>query len=168
MASNIKFTDNSIEVTEQINKGLRKSLREVAAEIVRQAKTNSRVSTGETRRKYSYRTQETVNGFVAHIGSNYKNAIWEEFGTGEYALNGNGRPGYWVYVKSGSDDKDKKDKPVGKIYTLKEAKQVMAILRSKGLDAYYTKGKKPTRALFRAFNEHKEKYIEHLKIAVDE
>lgn len=168
MASNIKFTDNSIEVTEQINKGLRKSLREVAAEIVRQAKINSRVSTGETRRKYSYRTQETVNGFVAHIGSNYKNAIWEEFGTGEYALNGNGRPGYWVYVKSGSDDKDKKDKPVGKIYTLKEAKQVMAILRSKGLDAYYTKGKKPTRALFRAFNEHKEKYIEHLKIAVDE
>lgn len=167
MASNIKFTDNSIEVTEQINKGLRNALREVAAEIVRQARINSRVSTGETRKKYSYRTQETVNGFVAYIGSNYKNAIWEEFGTGEYALNGNGRPGYWVYVKSGSDDK-KKDKPVGKIYTLKEAKQVMAILRSKGLDAYYTKGKKPTRALFRAFNEHKEKYIEHLKIAVDE
>ena len=167
MASNIKFTDNSIEVTEQINKGLRNALREVAAEIVRQAKINSRVSTGDTRKKYRCRTQETVNGFVAYIGSNYKNAIWEEFGTGEYALNGNGRPGYWVYVKSGSDDK-KKDKPVGKIYTLKEAKQVMAILRSKGLDAYYTKGKKPTRALFRAFNEHKEKYIEHLKIAVDE
>ena len=167
MAADIKFNDYSIEVTEQINKGLRNALREVAAEIVRQAKINSRVSTGETRKKYSYRTQETVNGFVAHIGSNYKNAIWEEFGTGEYALNGNGRPGYWVYVKSGSDDK-KKDKPVGKIYTLKEAKQVMAILRSKGLDAYYTKGKKPTRALFRAFEENKGKYIARLQKAVDE
>jgi hypothetical protein len=32
-----------------------------------------------------------------------ENAIWEEFGTGEYALEGNGRKGGWCYV-----DKDGK------------------------------------------------------------
>ena len=167
MASNIKFTDNSIEVTKQINKGLRNALREVAAEIRRQTLTNSRTKTSQTKESFEYVVERTGDGFIAQIGSNNPNAIWEEFGTGEYALNGNGRPGYWVYVKSGSDDK-KKDKPVGKIYTLKEAKQVMAILRSKGLDAYYTKGKKPTRALFRAFEENKGKYIARLQKAVDE
>ena len=31
------------------------------------------------------------------IGSNLENAIWEEFGTGEYALHGDGRKGGWVY-----------------------------------------------------------------------
>ena len=31
------------------------------------------------------------------VGSNIENAIWEEFGTGEYALHGDGRKGGWVY-----------------------------------------------------------------------
>ena len=33
----------------------------------------------------------------ATVGSSDENAIWEEFGTGEYALQGNGRKGGWVY-----------------------------------------------------------------------
>lgn len=157
MASNIKFTDNSIEVTEQINKGLRKSLREVAAEIVRQAKINSRVSTGDTRNSYRYRTLETVDGFSARIGSSNKNAIWEEFGTGEYALEGGRKTPWYVPVERVSGKK----KPTfqGK---------VVVVYGKDGQAFYKTDGKKPTRALFRAFNEHKEKYIEHLKIAVDE
>lgn len=32
------------------------------------------------------------------IGSALENAIWEEFGTGEYALNGDGRKGGWAYT----------------------------------------------------------------------
>ena len=32
------------------------------------------------------------------VGSPLENAIWEEFGTGEYALYGNGRKGGWYYV----------------------------------------------------------------------
>ena len=157
MASNIKFTDNSIEVTEHINKGLRKSLREVAAEIVRQAKINSRVSTGETRKKYSYRTQETVNGFVAYIGSNYKNAIWEEFGTGEYALKGGRKTPWYVPVERVSGKK----KPTfqGK---------VVVVYGKDGQAFYKTDGKKPSRALFRAFEENKDKYIARLQKAVDE
>ena len=38
------------------------------------------------------------------VGSDLENAIWEEFGTGEYALHGGGRKGGWVY-KSKKDGK---------------------------------------------------------------
>ena len=31
------------------------------------------------------------------IGNPLENAIWEEYGTGEYALKGNGRKKPWVY-----------------------------------------------------------------------
>ena len=34
---------------------------------------------------------------VATVGSPLENAIWEEFGTGEYALKGDGRKGGWFY-----------------------------------------------------------------------
>jgi hypothetical protein len=37
-----------------------------------------------------------------------------------------------------------------KVYTLEEAKRVVAMLRKKGLEAYYTKGKRGTRAFEKA------------------
>ena len=41
---------------------------------------------------------------LSYTGSDIENAIWEEFGTGEYALHGDGRKGGWVY-KSKKDGK---------------------------------------------------------------
>jgi hypothetical protein len=38
------------------------------------------------------------------------NAVYEEFGTGEYAFNGNGRKGGWFYV----DEREKDISPVVK------------------------------------------------------
>lgn len=32
------------------------------------------------------------------VGSDLENAIWKEFGTGEYALHGDGRKGDWTYI----------------------------------------------------------------------
>ena len=46
----------------------------------------------------------------AHVGSPLENAIWEEFGTGEYALNDNGRKGGWHY----KDEKGKWHHTFGK------------------------------------------------------
>ncbi len=37
------------------------------------------------------------------VGSTLDNAIWEEYGTGEYALNGGGRKGGWVYKNAKGD-----------------------------------------------------------------
>ena len=42
-------------------------------------------------------TEVDERTMVATIGSGYENAIWEEYGTGEYAAAGNGRKGGWVY-----------------------------------------------------------------------
>ena len=58
---------------------------------------NSRVDTGQTKGSYDYVVNEKNNSTELQVGSNYENAIWEEFGTGEYALHGNGRNGGWTY-----------------------------------------------------------------------
>ena len=86
--------------------------------------------------------QYNIEGTVGIVGSNLFYAPYVEFGTGDYAVNGDGRTPYWVYVKNG-DDGYSPAEPGGKTYTLEEAKQVMAILRSKGLEAYYTAGSRP-------------------------
>lgn len=88
------------------------------------------------------------NELAVHIGSNDVNAIWEEFGTGEHSIKGGGRKGYWVFVDNGGAPQAVKG---GKTYTKKEAKRVVAIMRKKGLNAYYTNGKTANRPLYRAF-----------------
>lgn len=141
-----QFTDNSKQVSAAIEKAVRAALEEAGGEIEAQAKRNSRSSTGDT--KGSFRHE--IDGDSVHIGSSLENAVWEEFGTGTYAENG-GKPGYWVFVKgSGGGGRSN-----GRSYTLQEAKQVMAILRSQGLEAYYTNGKRGTRALTKAFEAKK-------------
>lgn len=99
--ANFKFHDYSIEVKEAMDKAIFAALEEGAAEIESAAKKNSRVDTGQTKNSFQHKVVESEK--AAYIGSNYENAIWEEFGTGEYALKGNGRKGGWVYV----DDKGK-------------------------------------------------------------
>lgn len=56
------------------------------------------VNPGEhTRDTYQHTTEIHRNKIVGHIGSNSMNAIYEEFGTGEFAERGDGRKGGWVY-----------------------------------------------------------------------
>lgn len=38
------------------------------------------------------------------IGSNVENAIWEEFGTGIYAINGDGRKTPWKYTNDQGEE----------------------------------------------------------------
>lgn len=95
MASNIVFEDYSIEVKEAIDAKILAALEEAAGEIESAAKRNSRVDTGQT--KNSFQHKVVASEKTAYIGSNYENAIWEEFGTGEHALKGNGRKGGWFY-----------------------------------------------------------------------
>ncbi len=56
------------------------------------------MDTGQTKGSYQYKVQEGSSESTVHVGSNLENAIWEEFGTGEYALHGDGRKGGWKYV----------------------------------------------------------------------
>lgn len=91
-----EFNDYRIEVMNAIDNKINNVLEECAGELESQVKRNSRVKTGQT--KNSFRHKVVDSEHAAYIGSDYENAIWEEFGTGEYALNNDGRKGGWFYV----------------------------------------------------------------------
>lgn len=143
--ANVVFEDYSIQVEEALNAGVIKGLIEAAAEIKTQAVRNSRKDKGHLRGSWEVHIDE--DNQEAIIGSPLENAVWEEFGTGEYALKEKSAPGYWVYVKGSGAKNDHKNKR----YSLAEAKWIVKKMREDGLDAYYTNGKKPTRALANAF-----------------
>ena len=93
------FKDNRVEVKRTMSTLIGKILLEASAELVSQTARNTRVDQGQLKGSWAANIEEDENGTsVATIGSPLENAIWEEFGTGEYALNGNGRKGGWVYV----------------------------------------------------------------------
>ncbi len=96
--ADIEFTDNSANVKAAFSDGIRSFLYEAGGELQGQTMRNSRVDTGQTRGSYQYKVQEGSGESTVHVGSNLQNAIWEEFGTGEYALHGDGRKGGWKYV----------------------------------------------------------------------
>ena len=91
----VEFEDNRIEVKGVLEDAAIAFLHEAAGEVQAQAQRNARAKTGQTRGSYEYQVDE--GNLEAEIGSGLENAIWEEFGTGEYALNGDGRKGGWTY-----------------------------------------------------------------------
>lgn len=97
MSNNIiRFEDYSKQVIDAIDRGILNALEEVSGELEGRVKDNTRVDTGKTKASWGHKVDERK--FEAYVGSNYENAIWEEFGTGIYALNGNGRKDVpWVY-----------------------------------------------------------------------
>lgn len=96
--STVKFVDNSMEVINNAENAIEAVLLECAAELVSQTARNTRVDTGQLKNSWKAIVHKKGNGFEAVIGSTLENAIWEEFGTGEHALKGNGRKGGWYYV----------------------------------------------------------------------
>ena len=160
--ADVIFEDNTAKILRATDDAIEAALLEAAAEIVSQTARNTRVKEGQLKGSWQANVSQTADGYEAVIGSPLENAIWEEFGTGEHCIpesGKTGRKGYWVFVK-GSDGKSSH---TGKSYTLKEAKRVMAIMRSKGLDAYYTNGKKPSRAFWKAFTQTKPKIEKHFQ-----
>ncbi len=91
------LTDNTQQADDMMTEAIRNFLEEAGAEIETAAKRNSRVRTGDTRESFTHVVDMQSNSGEATIGSNHKNAIWEEFGTGEYASEGGGRQGGWKY-----------------------------------------------------------------------
>lgn len=150
--SNVVFEDFSVEVKTAIKDKAITFLEEVGGELRSRTQRNSRRKTSKTADSYEYKVDE--GQLAVHIGSNYQNAIWEEFGTGEYALNGDGRKGWWVYVEGTPSKSSSTSK--GKSYSSPvRARMAVALLRSKGLDAQMTKGKTANRPLFKAYESFK-------------
>ena len=91
----VEFHDFTIKVTEVMEDKINAVLEEVSGELESQAKRNTRVDTSKTKNAWSHHVDDARH--EATIGNPEENAIWEEFGTGEYALEGNGRKGGWFY-----------------------------------------------------------------------
>ena len=123
----VQFKDYSKIVINKMNDSAVNWLIEASGEIEAQTKENTKVVTGQTRGSWDHKVNESK--MEAEVGSRYKNALWEEFGTGIYALNGDGRKTPWVY-KNPKDNK-----------------------------FYATVGKKPRRALYKAYTGLKNKLI---------
>lgn len=99
MGHDVYFKDNRLIVEERMSTLIGKILLEVAAELVSQTAQNTKVDSGQTKNSWAADVKEDPGGkSVATIGSPLMNAVYEEFGTGEYALEGNGRKGGWHYV----------------------------------------------------------------------
>lgn len=94
--ANVVFKNNTIQVKNTMDDNINIALEECAGELESQAKRNSRVKTGKTKNSFRHRVDDANH--IATVGSSDENAIWEELGTGEYALQGNGRKGGWKYV----------------------------------------------------------------------
>ena len=95
----VKFEDYSMKVKAKLDDATIAFLHEAAAELKSQAQRNqTRVDTGQTKGAWDFKVDESAG--VATIGNPLENAIYEEFGTGEYALNGDGRKGGWKYEDS--------------------------------------------------------------------
>ena len=126
----VEFNDFSRIVLQKIQETGETFLEEVGGEVEAQTKRNTKVDTGKT--KGSWEHVVNAEKMEVQVGSRYKNALWEEFGTGIYALNGDGRKTKWVYR---TED--------GKFHT--------------------TVGKKPRRALYRAYESKKNAIIREAK-----
>ena len=104
----VKFTNNSAKVKGALNDAVVAYLYEAGGELEAQVKRNSRRGTGQLANSWTYKVDDSKG--VCTVGSPLENAIWEEFGTGEFALHGDGRKGGWFY----KDDEGKWHHTYGK------------------------------------------------------
>ena len=95
MADNVQFEDYSMKVKAALDDAGLAFLHEAAGELVSQVSRASPVDTGQLKNSWQYKVDE--GKLEATIGSPLENAIWNEYGTGEFAAHGDGRKGGWVY-----------------------------------------------------------------------
>lgn len=95
----LEFEDNRIKVKEALFDAGEAFLHEAGGEVQARTRRNSRVDIGQTKGSYEYKVSGSymAGEQYCQVGSNLENAIWEELGTGEHALHGDGRKGGWVY-----------------------------------------------------------------------
>lgn len=90
------FKDNSMEGKERLKKGAAKWLLQACILVEGQAVLLAPVATSRLKQSIDYIVDD--DELVGYVGTNVDYAIYVEFGTGEFAENGNGRKGGWMYI----------------------------------------------------------------------
>lgn len=135
----VEFKDYSAQVKAAMGESAISALYAAAGEIQAAAVKGSPVDSGQLRNSWAYVVDEEK--MVATIGSPLENALWNEFGTGEYALEGKGRKTPW-YVPVEGYTGSKPPTYNGR---------VVVVYGKDGVAFYKTNGKKPQRTLHSAF-----------------
>lgn len=153
MPLEIEVIDNSAAFLAELEAKIPVALEATGLQVESRTKNNikgaGRVDTGYYRNSITH----TVQDDTVYVGSNLLYALFNELGTGKYASDGKGRKGWWVYVKGSYNVPLADSKKTVKEYSFAEAKRIMALLRSKGLDAHMTEGLRPTHALQNAITQ---------------
>lgn len=145
----VEFEDNTIKVLNALDNAYNNWLEEASGELESQAKRNTKrgkISGGGTIEAWTHKVDE--NAKEAVVGNPLQTAIWLEFGTGEYALNGDGRKGGW-YIPIGNGQGQISEEVV-KAYGFRT-------ITVKGVKFAHTTGMKPQRPLYTAFTKSKTK-----------
>jgi len=150
MSTQIKFEDNSMQVIGHINDAVNIWLEEASGELESQAKRNTsvgKVNGGNTKQNWRHKVDETTHEAV--VGNMLETAIWIELGTGNYALNGDGRKGGW-YIPIGEGANQISQKVV-------DAYGFKVVHGKNEMKFAYTTGMKPQRPLHKAVESSKAK-----------
>lgn len=149
----VEFHDYSINVKAELNDTTKGWLHTWANEIASKAKDTVQMD-GEqgVQLRKSYRADVDDGAGVAQIGTPLESGYWEEYGTGEYAVHGDGRKGWWVW-------KDGYQGNGGKVLTEAEAKAIAASDPS----LHASNGREPSYTLEKAFTVTKPKAIADLE-----
>lgn len=148
MSNEFKLESFVGEVTERLEKCAGRILEETASIIESQTIRNTVVgATKDTKDHWGHSVNLSENKAV--VGNTQENAIWEEFGTGDYALEGKGRKSAW-YVPVEGYIGNKRPTYNGK---------VTIVYGKNGVAYYKTNGKKPRRMLFSAYTAKKNTVI---------
>lgn len=145
--SEVVFIDNSMNVREAISDAALAFLIEASGEIQSETIRNTPVDTGQLKGSWKYNINESEGESI--IGSELENAIWNELGTGEWAVNHDGRKTPW-YIPVDSYKGKKKPTFNGK---------VVIVYGKNGKAFYKTNGKKPHHTLLKAFDDKKTQII---------
>ncbi|MEG1822908.1 MAG: hypothetical protein RR233_08365 [Clostridiales bacterium] len=151
----VVFENNSIAVEKALGEAGLAWLYEASGEICSQTQRNTKVSGGGLggKTKGSWRVNVDEKNMTAIVGSNSENAIWEEFGTGEYALEGKGRKGGW-WIKVGGRHGEMPLSTVQKYGWAKVRKD-----NDGNITFVFTLGKRPRRAFQKAYLKTKPKVL---------
>lgn len=156
MSEFIEFTCNSAAVKAALEQCAERILIESAAMLESQVKRNTVVDSAHTKESWDHVIDLSKNEAI--VGSPLENAVWEEFGTGDYAVKG-GRKGKPWYVPVEVYAGKKKPTYNGK---------VVIVYGKNGRMYYKTNGKKPRRALHKAFESKKSAVMHNARKIVKE
>lgn len=149
----VELKDHSFEVKAALDDTTIAWLHTWANEIASHAKDNVKLEGDEgVQLRKSYRADVSETTGEAKIGSPLESAYWEEFGTGEYAVHGDGRKGWWVWKEGYTGNG-------GEMLTEEEAKAIAA----SDPTIHATNGRPPAHTLEKAFTVNKPKAIADLE-----